>query len=110
MTDTNEYRYTAPDGTPYSINWNGRRYQHEITFARKPSAAVRDNLKAAGARWYRPGGFWYLSGYSYAGDDVALVIAGDPEAGCHAAAADFDEAVYAGGYNAEQPPESYDGY
>ena len=99
-SDTEEciYRYTAPDGTRYEINWNARRYQHEIFFECKPSASVRDNLKSAGGRWARSGGYWYLPGHSYAGDDVPLVVNGDDNAGCHAAAHDFDERAYAQGH------------
>lgn len=35
----------------------------ELIFNAKPSAEIRDNLKSAGFRWHRKGGFWYAKDY-----------------------------------------------
>lgn len=39
--------------------YNEEKHGIELLFDEKPDQAIRDAIKAAGFRWYKPGGYWY---------------------------------------------------
>ena len=54
----------APAGVSCTMRENPVRKGIELIFSGKPSAAIRDRLKAAGFRWHRRNMYWYAKDYA----------------------------------------------
>lgn len=78
--------------TEYTITENTQYNSREITFDGKPSAAVRDALKALKMRWHSVKKCWY--GYASEAAIVSAILSAQPED----APAEETATIYADGY------------